>query len=43
LTRNKFGAVIGDAVMHEFGITPRHDIFDENGKAQLGWKGVCLK
>lgn len=42
LTRNKFGAVIGDAVVHEFGITPRHDISDGKSKAQRGWKGLRL-
>jgi hypothetical protein len=43
LTRNKFGAVIGDAVVHQFGITPRHDITDGKSKAQRGWKGIRLK
>jgi putative DNA primase/helicase len=43
LTRNKFGAIIGDAVVHQYGITVRHDIRDDNGKPQRGWKGVCLK
>jgi putative DNA primase/helicase len=40
LTRNKFGTVIGDAVVYQFGITPRHDIRDGNGKPQRGWKGI---
>jgi P4 family phage/plasmid primase-like protien len=40
LTRNKFGAVIGDGVVHQFGITPRHDIREGNGKPQRGWKGI---
>ncbi len=43
LTRNKFGAVIGDAIVHQFGITPRHDIRDGNGKPQRGWKGIRLQ
>jgi hypothetical protein len=43
LTRNKFGAVIGDVIVHEFGITPRHDIADANGKPQRGWKGIRLQ
>ena len=44
LTRNKFGAVIGDAVVHQFGITSRHDISDGNGaNAQRGWKGIRLQ
>jgi len=34
LTRNKFGAVIGDTIAREFGITPRHDISDGDGKPQ---------
>lgn len=42
LTRNKFGAVIGDAIVHQFGITPRHDIRNGNGKPQRGWKGIRL-
>ena len=42
LTRNKFGAVIGDAVVHQFGITPRHDIADGKNKSQRGWKGIRL-
>jgi hypothetical protein len=37
LTRNKFGAVIGDAVVHQFGITPRHDIVDgKNNHSAVG-------
>jgi hypothetical protein len=42
LTRNRFGAVIGDAIVHQFGITPRHDISDVNGKPQRGWRGIRL-
>jgi len=42
LTRNKFGAVIGDTVVHQFGITPRHDIREDDGKPQRGWKGIRL-
>ena len=40
LTKNKFGAVIGDTVVHQFGITTRHDIPDSKGKEQRGWKGI---
>src|SRR5215813_3180929 len=40
LTKNKFGAVIGDTVVHEFGIASRHDIPDSKGKEQRGWKGI---
>jgi P4 family phage/plasmid primase-like protien len=40
LTKNKFGALIGDVVVRQFGITTRHDIRDANGKAQRGWRGI---
>ena len=43
LTKNKFGAVIGDTVVHQFGITTRHDIPDDKGKEQRGWKGIRLE
>jgi P4 family phage/plasmid primase-like protien len=43
LTKNKFGAVIGDTVVHQFGITTRHDIPDSKGKEQRGWKGIRLQ
>lgn len=43
LTRNKFGAAIGDAIVHQFGITPRNDISDDNGKLQRGWKGIRIQ
>jgi putative DNA primase/helicase len=43
LSRNKFGAAIGDAIVHEFGITARHDVPDSAGKPQRGWKGIRLK
>jgi hypothetical protein len=43
LTRNKFGAVIGDTVVHQFGITTRHDVPDDKGKEQRGWKGIRLQ
>jgi putative DNA primase/helicase len=42
LTRNKFGAAIGDTVVYQFGITARHDIRDDNGKPQRDWKGIRL-
>lgn len=41
-TRNKFAQSIGDAVARTFGITVRHDIKDDNGKAQRGWNGLQL-
>jgi len=43
LTKNKFGAVIGDTVVHQFGIASRHDIPDSQGKEQRGWKGIRLE
>ena len=43
LTRNKFGAVICDAIVHQFGITVRHDIADGKNKPQRGWKGIHLQ
>src|SRR4029077_15335407 len=43
LIRNKFGSAIGDTVAHQFGITPRHDISDGDGKPQRGWKGIRLR
>ena len=42
LTRNRFGAIIGDAIVHQFGITTRHDIPDSREKPQRGWKGLRL-
>ena len=43
LTRNKFGAAVGDAIVHQFGLTVRHDISDANGKPQRGWRGIRLQ
>jgi hypothetical protein len=43
LTRNRFGSVIGDAVVHQFWITPRHDITVGNSKTQRGWRGIRLQ
>jgi P4 family phage/plasmid primase-like protien len=43
LTKNKFGAVIGDTVVRQFGITTRHDIPDSKDKEQRGWKGIRLE
>ena len=42
LTRNKFTPAITDEVVRQFGITPRHDILDQNRKPQRGWKGLSL-
>ena len=43
LTKNKFGAVIGDTVVRQFGITTRNDIPDSKDKEQRGWKGIRLE
>jgi P4 family phage/plasmid primase-like protien len=43
LTKNKFGTLISDAVVRQFGITQRHDIVDGSRSTQRGWKGVALK
>lgn len=40
LTKNKFGSLIGDVVVRQFGITARNDIRDSSGKSQRGWKGI---
>ena len=40
LTKNKFGSLIGDVVVRQFGITARNDIRDGSGKSQRGWKGI---
>jgi phage/plasmid-associated DNA primase len=42
-TRNKFAQLIGDAVARTYGITVRHDIKDDDGKAQRGWHGLQLR
>jgi phage/plasmid-associated DNA primase len=42
LTKNRFGALIGDEVVRQFSIVLRHDIPDTSGKMQRGWKGLCL-
>ena len=34
---------IGDAVARQYGITVRHDILDEKGKEQRGWRGLRLR
>ena len=40
MTKNKFGALIGDVVVRQFGITQSHDIPDTSGKMQRGWRGL---
>jgi hypothetical protein len=29
-------------VVRQFGLTPRHDITDDHGKPQRGWKGLAV-
>ncbi|MHB8523201.1 MAG: phage/plasmid primase, P4 family [Limisphaerales bacterium] len=43
LTRKKFGDLIGDAVTRQHRLTVRHDVRDENGKAQRGWVGLQFR
>jgi phage/plasmid-associated DNA primase len=42
-TRNKFAQLIGDAVARTYAITVRHDIKDDDGEAQRGWRGLQLR
>jgi P4 family phage/plasmid primase-like protien len=43
LMRNKFSATIGDVVARTYGRTVRHDIKDDSGKPQRGWRGLRLR
>jgi phage/plasmid-associated DNA primase len=40
MAKKKFSNAIGDAVARIFGVTVRHDICDQSGKGQRGWKGI---
>jgi P4 family phage/plasmid primase-like protien len=40
MPRKRFTTVIADTVTREFGITVRHDLCDDDGKNQRGWRGV---
>jgi putative DNA primase/helicase len=42
LTKNKFGSLIGDVVARQFGLTVRHDIPDDSGKPQRGWRSITI-
>lgn len=43
MPRKRFSTVIGDTVTRQFGMTLRHDLSDDDGKNQRGWKGLlCL-
>ena len=43
MPRKRFSTVIGDTVTRQFGMTLRHDLTDDDGKNQRGWKGLlCL-
>ena len=43
LARNRFSAAIGDVIVRHFGIAQRHNIPDEHGKPQRGWKGFRVQ
>ncbi|HOX59194.1 MAG TPA: phage/plasmid primase, P4 family [Candidatus Paceibacterota bacterium] len=43
MPRKRFSNVIGDTVTRQFGLTLRHDLSDDNGKNQRGWRGlICM-
>ena len=42
LNRNRFGAVIGDVVVRQFGVTQSHSIPVAGGKPQRGWRGITI-
>lgn len=42
LAKNRFGALIGDVVVRQFGVTQCHNIPDAGGKPQRGWRGITL-
>ena len=42
ISRNRFGRLIPDTVVQEHRVILRRDIKDGTGKAQQGWKGLCL-
>jgi hypothetical protein len=43
MPRKRFSAVIGDTVTRQFGMTVRHDLADDDGKNQRGWRGLlCM-
>lgn len=40
MPRKRFTNVIGDTVTRQFGLTLRHDLCDDAGKNQRGWRGL---
>lgn len=43
MPRKRFSTMISDTVTRQFGMTLRHDLTDDDGKNQRGWKGLlCL-
>ena len=43
MPRKRFSTVIGDTVTRQFGLTVRHDLADDDGKNQRGWRGlICM-
>lgn len=43
MAKRKFSISIGDTVTRLYGLTVRHDIRDQAGKTQRGWKGITCK
>jgi P4 family phage/plasmid primase-like protien len=41
-TRRRFGGVIGDIILREFGLVDRNDIKGSGSKSLRGWKGLRL-
>jgi P4 family phage/plasmid primase-like protien len=43
MAKKKFSNAICDTIARLFGVTVRHDVCDQSGKRQRGWKGIkCL-
>jgi P4 family phage/plasmid primase-like protien len=40
MPKKRFSNVIGDTVTRQFGMTVRHDLTDDSGKNQRGWRGL---
>lgn len=41
MPRKRFSNAIVDTVTRQFGVTLRHDLSDDNGKNQRGWRGMA--
>ena len=42
MDRKSFLKALGDIIREKFGISIRHDIKDETGRDQEGWRGLRL-